>query len=411
MPKTNKIVKFSIYSLIAVLATATLTLKPTIASEENEVIPKLWGIDEDDGQLFVMEDYTDSSTMVDYGRLKWNDNGRIRTIGSDMEAMTLDENGDMYIALDRNIVGSSNAATLLKFNIKNASTTANNVVEVIGEIGINFDSYKDNITGLSIIPPDPQDPNKPYVGMLVAGLKNYDSDHDAIADELYMIDKTNGSVISFMGTITGSGEQSHRLEDIEHAPDGSLYVTQNYDDHTYKVSPSNGRILEVIDDNQKGGLGSSVKFEALGWDFANNRLIGFDDNDESLAMLTLEDGNNHEYYDTSSMGLTDVEGVDFVPTLDGNPINNAPVAKNYSVETKVGQPVTMDAISDATDPDGDPLSIVSINDVSGGTATHANGVITYTNSDVGTFTFTYTISDGTDTAIGMVEVKVTAYSD
>ncbi len=121
MPKTNKIVKFSIYSLIAVLATATLTLTPTRASEENEVIPKLWGIDEDDGQLFVMEDYTDSSTMVDYGRLKWNDNGRIRTIGSDMEAMTLDENGDMYIALDRNIAGSGNAATLLKFNIKDAS--------------------------------------------------------------------------------------------------------------------------------------------------------------------------------------------------------------------------------------------------------------------------------------------------
>lgn len=402
MPKTNKIVKFSISSLIAVLATATLTLTPTIASEENEVIPKLWGIDEDDGQLFVMEDYTDSSTMIDYGRLKWNDNGRIRTIGPDMEAMTLDENGDMYIALDRNIVGSSNAATLLKFNIKNASTTANNVVEVIGEIGINFDSNYDNVSGLSI---------DPISGDLVAGLKNYNSSNHRVADRLYVISKTDGSLVRSIGAITGLGEQSHRLEDIEHAPDGSLYVTQNYDDHTYRVSSSNGSILEVIDDNQRDGLGNSVKFEALGWDFANNRLIGFDDNDESLAKLTLEDGNNHEYYDTTSMGLTDVEGVDFVPTLDGNPINNAPVAKNYSVETKVGQPVTMDAISDATDPDGDPLSIVSINDVSGGTATHANGVITYTNSSAGTFTFTYSISDGTDTAIGMVEVKVTAYSD
>ncbi|MGB5712496.1 MAG: hypothetical protein WBM44_16485, partial [Waterburya sp.] len=56
-----------------------------------------------------------------------------------------------------------------------------------------------------------------------------------------------------------------------------------------------------------------------GWDFANNRLIGFDDNDESLAKLTLEAGNNYEYYDTSSMGLTDVEGIDFVPTEDGEP--------------------------------------------------------------------------------------------
>lgn len=402
MPKTNKIVKFSIYSLIAVLATATLTSTPTVASGGTEVIPKLWGIDEDDGQLFVMEDYTDSSTMVDYGRLKWNNNGNIEIIGPDMEAMTLDENGDMYIALDRNIVGSSNAATLLKFNINNASTTADNVVEVIGEIGISFDSHQDNISGLSI---------DPISGDLVAGLKNYDNSHNGVADRLYVISKTDGSVVRSIGPITGLGEESNRLEDIEHAPDGSLYVTQNYDDHTYKVSSSDGSILEVIDDNQKGGLGSSVKFEALGWDFANNRLIGFDDNDESLAKLTLEHGNNHEYYDTTSMGLTDVEGVDFVPTLDGNPINNPPVAKNYNVETKVGQPVTMDAISDATDLEGDPLSIVSINDVSGGTATHTNGVITYTNSNTGTFTFTYTISDGTDTAIGMVEVKVTAYSD
>lgn len=402
MPKTNKIVKFSIYSLIAVLATATLTMMPTIASEENEVIPKLWGIDEDDGQLFVMEDYTDSSTMVNYGRLKWNNNGNIQTIGSDMEAMTLDENGDMYIALDRNLVGSSDAATLLKFNINDASTTSDNVVEVMGEIGIDFDSYADNVTGLSI---------DPLSGDLVAGLKNYNSSNERVTDQLYVISKTDGSVVRFIGTISGLGEQSHRLEDIEHAPDGSLYVTQNYDDHTYKVDPKNGSILEVIDDNQRGGLGSGVKFEALGWDFANNRLIGFDDNDESLAKLTLEDGNNYEYYNTRSMGLTDVEGVDFVPTLDGNPINNAPVAKNYSVETKINQPVTMDAISDATDLEGDPLSIVSIDDISGGTATHANGVITYTNSNTGTFTFTYTISDGTDTAIGMVEVKVTAYSD
>ena len=402
MPKTNKIVKFSIYSLIAVLSTATLTLTPTIASGQTEVIPKLWGIDEDDGQLFVMEDYTDSSTMINYGKLKWDDDGTIKNINQDMEAMTLDENGDMYIALDRNLVGSGDAATLLKFNINDATTTGNNVVEVLGEIGIDFDSYKDNVTGLSI---------DPISGNLVAGLKNYNNANHNVPDRLYVISKTDGSFVDFIGTITGSGEQSYKLEDIEHAPDGNLYVTDNHDDHTYKVSPSNAQILEVIDDNQKGGLGSSVKFEALGWDFANNRLIGFDDNDESLAKLTLQDGNNHEYYDTTSMGLTDVEGVDFVPTADGEPINGAPVVKDYDEETKVGKPVTLNVISDATDPEDDTLTIVSIDNVTGGTATHANGVITYTNSDVGTYTFTYTISDGTNDVTGNVTVEVTAHPD
>ncbi|MGB5632940.1 MAG: SdiA-regulated domain-containing protein, partial [Waterburya sp.] len=277
-------------------------------NDANELIPKLWGIDEDDGQLFVMTNYTDSSTMIDYGKLKWNDNGTVKNIGSDMEAMTLDANGDMYIALDRKLTGSGNAATLLKFNIADASTTADNVVEIIGVIGINFDSSSDNLSGLSI------DPN---TGQLVALLKNNGS---SATDKLYVISKVDGSVIQEIGNITGLGESSTNAEDIEHAPDGNLYVTDNADDHTYKVNSLTGAIIEVVDNNQKDGLDSdSVKFEGLGWDFANNRLIGFDDNDESLAKLTLEAGNNYEYYDTSSMGLTDVEGIDFVPTEDGEP--------------------------------------------------------------------------------------------
>ena len=401
MPKTNKIVKFSIYSLIAVVATATLTSTPTIASQE--IIPKLWGIDEDDGQLFVMEDYTDSSTMVNYGYLKWNDNGTIKKINQDMEAMTLDRNGDMYIALDRNLVGSGNAATLLKFNINDATTTGDNVVEVLGEIGIDFDSNYDNVSGLSI---DPRN------GDLVAGLKNYKSNNLKDTDELYVISKTDGSFVRKIGKIKkNSGMESRKLEDIEHAPDGkTLYVTDNDDDHTYEVDSDNGKILKLIDNHQRDGLGNSVKFEALGWDFANDRLIGFDDNDESLAKLTLKHGYNEKYYDTSSMGLTDVEGVDFVPTDDGAAIN-ALAAKNYNLETKIGEAVTMDAISDAANPGYNSLSIESIDNVTGGTATHANGVITYSNSAFGTFTFTYTISDGTNTATGNVTVKVTAYSD
>lgn len=398
----NKILKLSINSAIAILAVSNLISKPVMADNSNQIVPTLWGIDEDDGQLFTMEDYTDSTTMVDYGLLKWNNNGNVEAVGSDMEAMTLDSNGDLYIALDRNLLGTSDAATLLKFNIKNASTTADNIVEVIGEIGITFDSSGDNITGLSI---------DPITGELVAGLKNYDSNDERTVDKLFVIDKTNGSLVREIGSITGLSQESKRLEDIEHAPDGSLYITQNMDDHTYKVNSSNGAILEVIDNNQKGGLGDSVKFEALGWDFANNRLIGFDDDDESLAQLTLENGNNHEYYNTNSMGLTDVEGIDFVPTVDGATTNSLPEAKNYSVQTIVNQTVSFNVIVDANDNDDDPLSIVGVDNVSGGTVTYENGVISYTHSEIGTYTFTYTISDGIDIGVGNIEVQVGGYPD
>ena len=286
------------------------------SSSSTSIIPKLWGIDEDDGQLLVIRDYTDSTTMIDYGLLKWDDGGTIRTIGQDMEAMTLDEDGTMYIALDsRRLTDNSNGATLLKFNIQNATTTGDNVVEIVGNIGISFDSSSDNVSGLSI---------DPLTGELVAVLKNYTSGGSSSApDKLYVISKTDGSLVRTIGSIEGLGEQSSKAEDIEHAPDGSLYVTDNDDDHTYKVDTNTGAIIAVTDNNQKDGLdSSSVKFEALGWDFANNSLIGFDDNDEALAKLTLQNGNNYEYYDTTSMGLTDVEGVDFVPTLDGEPLSD-----------------------------------------------------------------------------------------
>ena len=308
-------------------------------NDNDVIIPTLWGIDEDDGQLFSMGDYTDSSTMTDYGQLKWNNNGTTEIIDTDMEAMTLDENGDMYIALDRKLSGTGRGATLLKFNIANASTTEDNVVQVIGEIGINFDNSDDNVSGLSI------DPN---TGNLVALLKN---DGWSQTDKLYVISKVDGSVLSEIGNITGLGESSTNAEDIEHAPDGTLYVTDNADDHTYQVNGLTGAIIEVIDDSQENGLdSSSVKFEALGWDFANNRLIGFDDNDESLARLTLENGNNQKYYDTSGIRLTDVEGVDFVPTIDGLPTEFLDYDDD-GVEDPIEQPPT----NSDSDSDGDGI--------------------------------------------------------
>ena len=82
-----------------------------------------------------------------------------------------------------------------------------------------------------------------------------------------------------------------------------------------------GAIIAVIDQFQASGLGSvsSVKFEALGWDFGNNNLVGNDDDNEIIAQLTLLEGNNVKYGDTNSLSLTDVEGTDFVPTPDGEP--------------------------------------------------------------------------------------------
>ena len=72
-------------------------------------------------------------------------------------------------------------------------------------------------------------------------------------------------------------------------------------------------ILAVVD-NDEGG---SVKYEGLGWDFENDRLIGAEDHNELFTHLTLQNNSNVVYGDLP--GLTDVEGIDFVPTGGGEP--------------------------------------------------------------------------------------------
>ena len=76
--------------------------------------------------------------------------------------------------------------------------------------------------------------------------------------------------------------------------------------------------------------------------------------------------------------------------------NQPPVAVNDAATTASGQPVTINALANDSDPDGDPLTIASIGTPTLGTATISNNMIVYTPAAgiAGTDTFTYTISDG-----------------
>ncbi|ELS05000.1 hypothetical protein Xen7305DRAFT_00047380 [Xenococcus sp. PCC 7305] len=338
--KYTKSIKFAATSLLAILITGVSTV-PTFINQDSQAqaqstTPRLWGIDEDDGQLFSFEDYTTLNGFTDYGQLKWNNNGNIEIIGSNIEAMTLDEDGTMYMALD-DILGVENpggyCATLMSFNIQDALLlgSGDNVVDILGAIQIPCDSSRDNVSGLSI---------DPLTGDLIALLKDYNNGDQTVHDKLYKISKSDGSVSNVdsngtpqaIGTIQGLGEESSKAEDIEHAPDGRLFVTDNDDDETYEVNPSTGEIITITDQSQEDGLEniSSVKIEALGWDFGNNILVGNDDNNEVIAKLTLQEGGNHSYGDTNGMGLTDVEGIDFVPTPDGEPIVTS--TENYFID-------------------------------------------------------------------------------
>lgn len=91
--------------------------------------------------------------------------------------------------------------------------------------------------------------------------------------------------------------------------------------------------------------------------------------------------------------------------------NSAPVAVDDSVTTDYATSVLIDVLANDTDADMDTLSIQSVGTPSNGTAVIESGQIRYT-PDVGfdgDDSFTYVVTDGTDTDTGTVNVTVNPY--
>ncbi|NNF52662.1 MAG: cadherin-like domain-containing protein [Gammaproteobacteria bacterium] len=77
--------------------------------------------------------------------------------------------------------------------------------------------------------------------------------------------------------------------------------------------------------------------------------------------------------------------------------NTAPEANDDSASTEAGTAVTIDVLSNDSDPDGDPLTISNIGDAGNGSASdNGDGTVTYTPAAgfAGTDQFSYSITDG-----------------
>jgi uncharacterized repeat protein (TIGR01451 family) len=97
-------------------------------------------------------------------------------------------------------------------------------------------------------------------------------------------------------------------------------------------------------------------------------------------------------------------------TLTVTVANADPVAPDQTLGTASGQPLTIDVLTSATDPNGDSLQVSGTTVLSGGTATiQANGRIRYQphSSFRGTDQFDYTVDDGNGgTGTGRITVTV-----
>ncbi len=76
--------------------------------------------------------------------------------------------------------------------------------------------------------------------------------------------------------------------------------------------------------------------------------------------------------------------------------NQPPVAGDLSAATLRNEPVDVDVLAEASDPDGDELSVAEFTQPDNGTVTQSGGILRYTPDDefVGSDSFEYTISDG-----------------
>ena len=213
------------------------------------------------------------------------------------------------------------------------------------------------------------------------------------------------------------GEQPNGKPVFTNLPDnGILHINENEtfvidvdaedpdgDDITYRISGGRDQDFFTIDP-QTGEL--SFK-EAP--DFENPRSGGNDNTYDVTVFAT--DSNGNQCHKDLWIKVKDV---------DETPPNQAPDADDDTIDTDFGQGVDIAVLGNDTDPDGDALTVTSINgeavqpgqtvNVDNGTATvNADGTVSFQPADgfSGPTSFTYHVSDGNggeDTATVTVNV-------
>ncbi|NIA22539.1 MAG: PEP-CTERM sorting domain-containing protein [Anaerolineaceae bacterium] len=284
---TAAAVAITLGSLIVMLGARPALADPT---------PTLWGIGEDNGQLFSIGDYTDAAaTFTDYGKLKYYDHrGRLRRVGSQIEAFTVAADGTAYMSMNKTFNGL-HKPVLLSLDLNGATTSGDNIVSIIGQVDRTVVPRGDELTGLSI---------DPLSGTLYGLLRTRGSNRE---DHLVSINQATGSVLSVIGPITGLGQKVSDGQDMAFDVLGRLYVTDDKDDHLYRVNVATGAITDLLDSDE----GGSVKFEALAFDFANDVLLGSETRRRGLREMTFMDGNNSLLADIGALGVRDLEGMAF----------------------------------------------------------------------------------------------------
>jgi hypothetical protein len=138
------------------------------------------------------------------------------------------------------------------------------------------------------------------------------------------------------------------------------------------------------------------------------------DSENAFGTWQLNVQNVSELRNRGTINSWALEVIPGESTGDGGPgrdDNDAPIPADDNLAVNVGQALVIDVadlLSNDSDPNDDPLSIVSVGNPLGGSVEFNGDTITFTPDDgsLAPGMFEYVVSDGIDSAIGHVTVRI-----
>jgi len=273
---------------------------------------RMWGVDEDNGELFSIDDYTAQDVgFTSCGRLRWTDrHGHAHYLGRGVKAFAVDDGGVSYM-IHKDSLGSTEGPVLLRFDLNGRSLTQPNVAEVVGTVGWGKD-----VTGLSF---EPKTGKLYAVAMPVSGKKG--------GGHLLVIDKAGGELLSDVGELKSAddgkgkgkghkddhkGDKITKPQGLTFDDDGNVYVVDE-GGKMYRVNKDTAEVIECID----AKLPNGGKYGSVVWDSANGRLLASytGHGDKTLWEITPTDGGDVAWVNLGSFGINDAEGLAFTPGL------------------------------------------------------------------------------------------------
>ena len=270
---------------------------------------RLWGIDNDDAQLFAIDDVRNpAATMVDYGRIHVANGFEHDVVEGDIHAFTIVNTFDaFFVAQDG--VGSHPGPVLLHIDLHDIGVSGDAgqeespgviTAEVIGSL---LDAGWDPSWTVTGIAGDPL-----YNEMYILGADGDPTTNDRISRIHATIDREVeiepiGEIRWRFGGVTMGG-------DMTLGPAGLLMISDEAEGRIVMVEPASGEVKGVRLEGVRVDTDTAL-YGGIAWDGYNDRTAMFDRRTKQLIVDNRLD-NSIVAFDLLGSGVGDVAGMEFV---------------------------------------------------------------------------------------------------